>query len=419
MNYLQQFFNPRLRTIFLLGFASGLPLALSGTTLQAWFTDSGVSITTIGFLSLVGIPYVFKFLWAPFLDKYIPMDSLGIRRGWIFISQFIIVMILLIMSMQSPQDTPIVLGGLALSLAFFSASQDIAFDAYRTDLMRPQERGLGAAFSVTGYRIAMLVSGGIAWIIAEHISWQISFIFMAILMLISMLFSYRAPQPLYLNKKPLTLQQAITEPFQEFIQRNKKNGVLILLFIVIYKLGDAFAGNLSTAFLLRGVNFTLTEVGLVTKSIGLGSTLLGVFLGGIYLFKKGLYKSLLWFGILQAITNLGFVFLSLVGKKYFIMVVIIALENLAGGMGTAAFVAFLMGLCNHRYSATQFALFSALAAVGRVYVGPLAGYGVEWYGWTSFFAITVLMALPGLLILQILRQDIELLELQAPNMNKV
>jgi len=415
MNYILQYFNPRLRTIFLLGFASGLPLALSGSTLQAWYTDSGVGITTIGFLSLVGIPYVFKFLWAPVLDKFIPIKSLGIRRGWIFIAQLFIVLVLLVMAIQSPRDTPLLLGVLALSLAFFSASQDIAFDAYRTDLMKPQERGLGAAFSVTGYRIAMLVSGGIVWIIADYISWQISFISMAILMLFSMLISFRAPQPLYLNQKSLTLRQAVTEPFKEFVKRNKQNGILILVFIVVYKLGDAFAGNLSTAFLLRGINFSLTDIGLVTKTIGLGSTLLGVFLGGVFLYKKGLYRSLLWFGILQAITNLGFVFLSLVGKNYLVMVSIIALENLAGGMGTAAFVAFLMGLCDHRYSATQFALFSALAAVGRVYVGPLAGYGVEWYGWTNFFGITVLMAIPGLLILLFLRHDLEIMDTQVPN----
>jgi len=313
--WIQHFFNPRLRTILLLGFASGLPLALSGSTLQAWYSVSGVDITSIGFLSLVGIPYVFKFLWAPWLDRYIPISFLGRRRGWIFLSQILIALILLLMAFQSPHQAPIFLGLLALILAFSSASQDIAFDAYRTDLMKPAERGLGAAFSVAGYRLAMLVSSGLVLIFADHLGWQISLIFMAFCMLLAMLGTYYGPEPVYKESPPVSLQAAVTEPFVEFLSRDRNKALLILLFIVVYKLGDAFAGNLTTVFLLRGAGFSLTDVGVVSKVVGIVSTLFGVFLGGLFLYRKGLFQSLFWFGILQAITNLGFVLLSLYGKS--------------------------------------------------------------------------------------------------------
>lgn len=409
--------NPRLSTIFILGFASGLPLALSGNTLQAWYTVAGVDITDIGLLSLVGIPYVFKFLWAPVLDKYIPITFLGRRRGWIFLSQFLIVLVLIFMAFQSPKENAVLLGFLALLLAFFSASQDIAFDAYRTDLMQAKERGLGAAFSVTGYRIAMLASGSVALMIAQFYSWQISFLLMAALMLLSMVISFKAPEPIYQEKQPASIRAAVIEPFREYMQRSEHRVLLLLIFIVLYKLGDAFAGNLTPAFLLRGAGFSLTDIALVTKTVGLGATLIGVFWGGIFLYKNGLFSSLLWFGVLQALTNLGFVILSFSGKNTFLMGGVIAMEHLAGGMGTAAFVAFLMGLCHHSYSATQYALFSALAAVGRVYIGPIAGYTVAWYGWSEFFIISVVVALPGLLLLLYLRQDIQALELDKTENN--
>ena len=411
-------FNPRLRSVLLLGFASGLPLALSGSTLQAWYAISNVDIATIGFLSLVGQPYVFKFLWAPLLDRYSPPLIKNRRKSWIVLSQLALVLVILAMSFQSPEKTPVLLGFLALLLAFSSASQDIAIDAFRTDVLKPSERGLGAALSVGGYRIAMLVSGGIALVFADVIGWQLTLILMAALMAVNIVFVNFYPEPIYQKTPPLTLTLAVIEPFKEFLTRkslsttmyfNHSFGVKalwILAFIVIYKLGDAFAGTLTTAFLIRGAHFTLTEIGIAVKTIGLIATLGGVFLGGLILFRKGLYYSLMFFGLFQAFTNLGFVILSSTEKSYFLMSTVIGLENLAGGMGTAAFVAFLMGLCNHKYSATQFALFSALAAVARVYVGPMAGYGVQWLDWTWFFLVTFFMALPGLFLLKYLKNDI-------------
>lgn len=399
----EKYFNQRLLAVTLLGFASGLPLALSGSTLQAWFTVSGVDIATIGMLSLVGQPYVYKFIWSPFLDRF-SLPFADRRRGWIIISQLLLIAVLLLMAFQSPVSAPLLLGGFALMLAFASATQDIAIDAYRTDLLKPEERGLGAALSVGGYRIAMLVSGGIALIMADYWGWTITFIFMALLVAISLVSTLFSPSITYDAPQPRTMKDAVIEPFSEFISR--KNALLILLFIVLYKMGDAFAGTLTTAFLLRGVEFSLTEVGAVTKTIGLATTLGGIFVGGLILMKVGLYRSLLWFGILQALTNVGFLIMSIMAKSHLLMAIVIAMENLAGGMGTAAFVALLMGLCHHRFSATQFALFSALAAIGRVYVGPLAGYWVELYDWTTFFAITVVLSLPGLIMLMIIKTSI-------------
>ncbi len=400
---IDKYFNSRLIAVTLLGFASGLPLSLSGSTLQAWFTDSGVDIVTIGFLSLVGQPYVYKFLWSPLLDRF-SLPFADRRRGWIIISQCFLILILFSMAFQSPALAPVALGVLAMMLAFASATQDISIDAYRADLLKPRERGLGAALSVGGYRIAMLVSGGLALLMADYWGWKLTFIIMAMLIAISLISTILSPSIDLNVKTPVTLKEAVIEPFKEFI--NRPNALMILIFIVIYKMGDAFAGTLTTAFLLRGIEFTLTDVGVVTKSVGFAATLSGIFLGGLLLMKIGLYRSLLWFGILQAVTNLGFFLMSLMAKSHLLMAMVIALENLAGGMGTAAFVALLMGLCNHRFTATQFALFSALSAIGRVYVGPIAGLWVEQYGWSVFFAGTVAVALPGLFLLLLIKPSI-------------
>jgi len=428
--------NQRLRTVLLLGFASGLPLALSGSTIQAWYAVSSVDITTIGFLSLVGQPYVFKFIWAPILDRFTPNIFKNTvfasefvkhafsqrRKAWILLSQSCLVFILVLMAFQSPEKAPVFLAFLALMLAFFSATQDISIDAYRTDVLKPLERGLGAALSVGGYRVAMLVSGGLALVMADYLGWQLTILLMSALMLANCIISFFSPQPVYQQAAPASLSSAIKDPFKEFITRYspaqvsltnsllQNKAVLFLFFIVIYKMGDAFAGTLTTAFLIRGLNFSLTDIGLATKTIGLLATLIGVFWGGLFLYRKGLYLSLMWFGLLQAITNLGFVILSMSGKSHLLMMAVIGLENLAGGMGTAAFVAFLMGLCNHRYSATQFALFSALSAIARVYVGPMAGFGVEWLDWSWFFLLTFFLALPGLFLLKYLQKEIMLLD---------
>jgi len=356
-------FNRRMLTIALLGFSSGLPLALTGSTLQAWYTVSGASIVAIGMLSLVGQPYALKFLWAPFLDRFIP-PALGRRRGWIAIAQLTLVVALVIMALNNPNSHPTFLMVLALVVAFLSATQDIAIDAYRTDLLMPREWGLGAALNSGGYRIAMLVSGGMAMVLADHIGWQLTYFLMAGLVGLNVVVTYFAP-PLVGEtvRCPMNLRQAVIEPFREFLSRDAAWG--LLLFMVLYKLADAFVLVLGTAFLLRGIGFSLTDVGAIYKVVGLCAVLLGSFAGGVWMVRLSLYRALFMFGVLQGLSVIPFIALAIVGKSYNLMVLAIFVEKFCNGLLGVAFIAFLMSLCDKRYTATQFALFSSLAVSGR------------------------------------------------------
>ena len=454
-----------------LGFASGLPLALSSGTLQAWLTVEGIDIKTIGFFALAGLPYTFKFVWAPLLDRFEPR-WLGRRRGWLLITQLLLAAACWAMASFDPKTSIVALGVLAVTVAFLSASQDIVFDAYRADLLDAPERGAGAAVSVLGYRLAMLVSGGLALILADQwLGWPGAYRLMGGLFLIMALITLLAPRPevddlrirsdarrewrgfiamvaaggvawwvmnaafgAILPERPdrfvklatdtFTLLGAFAaalmaarkagfpsfvEPWDAFFTRRR--AVALLGLIVLYKLGDAFAGSLSTAFLIRGAGFTATEVGAVNKALGLIATIVGALAGGALLSRLSLFRALMVFGILQAISNFGYWLIAVSPKSYSLMAAAIGIENLCGGLGTAAFVAFLMALTDRRFSAAQYALLSALAAVGRVYVGPASGVLVEAFGWPTFFILTVLAALPGLLLLYWLRPEV--IELDA------
>ncbi len=383
-----------------LGFASGLPLALTAGTLQAWLTVAGLDLRTIGIVTLVGLPYTLKFLWSPLMDRFVP-PWLGRRRGWMVATQLGLIAGIAAMAVTGPADAIWALSVLAIAVAFLSASQDIAFDAYRADVLLARERGIGAGISVTGYRIAMLISGAVALILSDHIGWQSTYLLMASLMLIGVATTLLSPEPSSAITPPRTLSEAVWGPIREFFSRSPAVGLLLL--IVLYKVGDAFAGTLTTAFLIRGVGFSPTEVGVINKGMGLLATLFGALTGGALMARMGLFRALLLFGLLQAVSNLSFMVLAWTGKSYLVMVSAVAFENLSGGMGTAAFVALLMSLCDHRYTATQFALLSALGALGRVFVGPPSGYLVETVGWVVFFFITFLAALPGLGLLWRLR----------------
>jgi PAT family beta-lactamase induction signal transducer AmpG len=401
---MNQLLNPRVVTVLFLGFSSGLPLALSGGTLQAWLTVEDVDIKTIGLFSLVGLPYTLKFLWSPLMDRFV-IPIFGRRRGWIALSQLALIGLILGMSVTSPQNGLWFLALLAFCLTFVSASQDVAIDAYRTEVLREPERGMGAAVSVTGYRVAMLVSGALALILSEYLGWRATYMLMALIMSIGVVAVWLGPEPDDPGTPPASMKDAVEGPFKEFFSRT---GVWSLLaLIVLYKLGDAFAGSLTTTFLIRGVNFSVGEVGAINKGMGLASTIIGALFGGVLMARLRLFKALLIFGILQAVSNLSFMILALVGKSYPLMIFTIAFENLAGGMGTAAFVAFLMVLCNHNYTATQFALLSALASLGRVFVGPLSGVLVDGMGWAVFFFTTFLFALPGLVLLWIMKEVVK------------
>jgi PAT family beta-lactamase induction signal transducer AmpG len=330
------------------------------------------------------------------MDRY-SLPGFDRRRSWIFFSQCLLIVVVILMAFSDPANSIHMMGILALSIAFLSASQDIAFDAYRADLLTEKERGMGAGISVTAYRIALIVSGAGVLIMADHIGWQAAFLVISMLFLFGMAGVFLGPNVGRDIRPPATLDEAVIQPFVEFLKRD--SAWLFLLLIVLYKLGDAFAGALTTVFLISGLGFSVSDVGVINKFIGLVMTIMGALLGGVLMFRIGLFYALLWFGLLQAITNLGFMVLAWYGKSYAGAVIVIGMENFAGGMGTAAFVALLMALCNHRYTATQFALLSALAAIGRVFVGPPSGHLVVWSGWTEFYFITFLAALPGLILL--------------------
>jgi PAT family beta-lactamase induction signal transducer AmpG len=401
--------SPRVIPLLVLGFASGLPLALTGGTLQAWATLTDVSLQNIGFLTLIGSAYTLKFLWAPLVDRYAP-PVLGRRRSWIFFTQLLLGAAIACMGFYSPADSLTMLAMLAVLVAFLSATQDIAFDAYSTDVLRKEERAAGAAVKVLGYRLAMIVSGGLALILADQwLGWGNTYFAMGGLMALCAIATVLAPEPEVVARAPRSLRIAVVEPLMEFFRR--RGAVTILLLIVLYKLGDAFAGALSTTFLLRGAGFTGTEVGAVNKAFGLAATIVGALAGGAFMTRLGLYRSLMLFGVLQAVSNFGYWVLAVTPPHIASMAVVVAVENLCGGLGTAAFVALLMALCNQQFSATQFALLSALSAVGRTYLaGPLTPPLVESIGWPGFFVITVLIAVPGLLLLYARRAEIRELD---------
>ena len=514
----------RLLVVTLLGFASGLPLALTGQAMQAWLATAGLDIAAIGLLSIVGLPYTFKFLWAPLMDRF-ELPGLGRRRGWIVLTQLALAGVLWLLAATSPTEATRAFALIAVCVAFVSASQDVVIDAYRTDLLPAAERGMGASLNVMGYRLAMIVSGGVALIWTDAAqgggwTWPEVYRLMALLMagaaVLSAVVLPRLP-PLPPGARPQTtaarqdllgfaavlaavavgylvtdrfggaIAGAITAPLLEgsalpaaLRQRwadlatlllgiaftlplaawaarrarftTLQNGlasyfaqpgaVAFLIFIVLYKLGDAFAGALMTPFLLKSMAYSSAEVGVVNKVIGLWLTIGGALLGGLLMLRIGLWRALFVFGVLQMASNLGFWWLAhptLGGKGllpgftlpafdwWFVklaqpapvdggLLMVVAFENLSGGMGTAAFLAFMMALCNQRFTATQFALLSAFASVGRVWVGPLAGVLAESIGWPTFFVLSTLMAAPALVMLWALRGAVEALD-GAPPIN--
>ncbi|NJO43206.1 MAG: AmpG family muropeptide MFS transporter [Cyanobacteria bacterium CRU_2_1] len=382
----------------LLGFASGLPLFLTSRTLQAWMTIEGVDLKSIGLFSLVALPYSLKFLWAPLLDRFIP-PFLGRRRGWLVITQVALVGMIAVMSLQNPSETLQLLAVNALLIAFFSASQDIAFDAYRSDVLDEPEMGAGAAVTVLGYRIALLVTGSLALILADHIPWTMVYLLMAGVMALSLLFSIAAPEPTLNDRPPETLLEAVYLPLREFFGRSGiLRATLMLVFIVLYKLGDAFVNIMATPFLLQ-TGFSQTDIGAIQGGMGLLATIVGALLGGALLSQLGINRSLWVFGGLQAVSNLAYYILAQLGQNYPFMVIAINIENFCAGLGTAAFVAFLMSLCNPQFSATQFALLSSLMAVSRDILVAPAGQLADLTGWSLFFLISIVAALPGLLLL--------------------
>jgi MFS transporter, PAT family, beta-lactamase induction signal transducer AmpG len=386
--------------ILLLGFSSGLPLFLTSTTLQAWMTKEGVSLASIGLFSLVALPYSLKFLWSPLLDRYVP-PFMGRRRGWLVITQIALILTISLMFFQQPKQALQLLAVNAIAIAFFSASQDIAFDAYRTDVLDEPEMGAGAAITVLGYRLALVITGSLALVLADQLSWPVVYLFMAGLMLVGLVSTFFAPEPTKPIHAPENLLDAVVLPFRDFFQSHRDFlGVVILLFITLYKFGDAVLNNMSTPFLLK-TGFSQTDLGVIRGGMGIVATLVGTLVGGSLMTKLGIYKSLWVFGVLQCLSNVGYLAIALSGKNYDLLVLSINIENFCGGMGTAAYVAYLMSLCNPSFTATQYALLSSLMAVSRDILIAPAGKVAEMTGWTNFMILSIVAAIPGLLLLPV------------------
>lgn len=396
-------------TLFSLGFSSGLPFALTSTTLQAWLTVENINIKTISFFSLVGQAYIFKFLWSPIMDFY-TFPFLGKRRSWLLLSQILLFICITSISFISPSKNLSLLILLVILIAFFSASQDIIFDAWKTDVLLPEERASGAAISVLGYRIAMLVSGGLAlWLADYYLGWPLTYRLIAILMIPGIITTlYYTKDSEKINFQPKSLKQSIILPLYDFFSRN--HAWLILSLLTLYKLGDAFASSLSTSFLIRGIGFSAGEVGFMNKTLGLLAIIIGTLYGGVIVQRFTSFKALMFFGILQTISNFSYCLLSFTDKKTYSMAIAIFIENLCGSMGTASFIAFLMILCNKSFSATQFALLSSLSAIGRVYIGLASGWFVEIWGWSKFYVFSIFVTIPGLIILLGCKKTIENLQ---------
>lgn len=415
--------------ILLLGFASGLPFALTDDAFRGWMTKAQLDLRTIGWFTLVTLPYSLKFLWSPFLDRYIP-PFLGRRRGWMVVTQLSLMAIILVLAGQmaaitqrSPDQRGFslqLLAFTALGLAFLSATQDIAIDAYRADVLAERETGAGASLGILGYRIALLLTGWIAFNLADQISWHWVYVVMAVLLGIGVFASVWAPEPSHRDRPPETLQQAVVLPFQEFVQRlGWRHALFTLIFIILFRLGDAMVAKMAVPFLGgKGLGFSDADIGTIRQGMGLIATIVGTLAGGAVLSKIGIQRSLWVFGTLQAVSNLGYYLLAVIGPNLTAMVIAINVENFCSGLATAGFVGFLISLCNPRFSATQFALLSSLMAVGRdLIAGPLAGElaqrlpdwvaghpsiwiaGATGQGWALFFLITLAAALPGLLLL--------------------
>jgi MFS transporter, PAT family, beta-lactamase induction signal transducer AmpG len=392
------FRSRRMAVVFLLGFSSGLPLVLTGTTLAQWLIDDQVSLEQIAAFVWVGLAYSFKFAWAPLLDRF-ELPFLGRRRGWILVFQLALVGTLLWMASSDPADDPWRFAMIAVIVAFCSASQDVVIDAYTTDILEADERAAGAAVSVLGYRVAMLLAGSLALVLADHFSWHAVYTWMACAMAIGIAGTLLAVEPTGPERPPRTIAAAIVLPFRELWNRLGWRGALLLLGLAVtYKFGEQFAGVMTGAFYRREIGFTKTELGIANKAVGFAAIAIGGGIGGICVARYGLRRMLVVFGIAQALTHVAYLVIAIVGKNLPVFVVAIFIENASAAMATSAFVGALMAACSMSVSATQYALLTSLSSVGGRIFGPLAAGVVEWLGWKGFFLATIAMAIPGIVL---------------------
>jgi PAT family beta-lactamase induction signal transducer AmpG len=395
MHMIKVIFSRRMFVAFIMGFASGLPLLLTITVLQAWMKEEGVDLTVIGIMSLVGIPYTVKFLWAPVMDRF-TIPFLGRRRGWLLIAQIALICSIAGLGFTNPGKNPWLVAFAAFLVTFFSASQDIVVDAYRREDLSDEELGLGSSLYVNGYRVGMLLASGGGLIMADHMSFTMVYLIMAACMLPGVITTLLTPEPIITAGTPKNMKEAVLNPLVDYFKR--KGAILILAFILLYKIGDAMASAMTTPFYLD-IGFTKTEIGAIVKLFGFWATIIGGLVGGMLMLRLKINRSLWIFGFLQAVSTAGFALLARIGHNIPALAGVIAFENLSSGMGTAAYVAFIASITNKKFTATQYALLSSLVGVPRVLASAPTGYLAKNIGWVGFFIFCTLIAIPGILLL--------------------
>ncbi|OWY26769.1 AmpG family muropeptide MFS transporter [Herbaspirillum robiniae] len=394
----RQYLNRRMLICVFLGFTSGLPLFILLSLLQAWLAKSGLNVKTLGLFALVMFPYTWKFVWSPLMDRF-HFGRMGRRRGWMFFTQLLLFLGIGAMGMLDPLTEVGAIAFMASVVAFLSASQDIAIDAFRREILPDEELGLGSAIHVNAYKLSGMVPGALSLVLADRMPWPTVFWVTAAFMLPGLLCSLLVKEPKVYGTPPKSLSDAVVLPFREFIARGGwGNALWVLGFIFLYKLGDSMATALATKFYID-LGFSMTEIGVVSKTTSLWASVAGGILGGIWMVKLGINRGLWVFGVLQAIPILGFAWLAHVGADLPVLAVVIGLEAFGVGLGTTAFVAYIMRETDPRYTATQFALFTSLMAVPRTFVNSSVGYIVAETGWLNFFLICFVLALPGMLML--------------------
>ena len=394
----QAILNRRMLICVFTGFTSGLPLYILFQLVPAWLRVEGVGLKEIGFFALVQIPYAWKFLWSPVIDRF-TLPFLGHRRGWMLVMQLVLLVSIATLGFLKPGISIWTIAYLSAAIAFFSASQDIVLDAYRRELLPDVELGLGNTIHVQAYRLSGLVPGALALILADHMAWHSVFIIVALFMCIGIGMTLVIDEAIANPDPPKTMVDAVIEPFKEFIQRRGLNSaLLILLFLFCYKLGDSMATALQSPFYID-VGFSLTQIGTIAKFASLVAAIFGGLVGGVLMIKLGINRALWLFGIVQIVSILGFAVLSEVGANPWVLGVTVSLEYLGVGLGTAAFVAFIARSTNPMFAATQFALLTAVASLPRILASSVTGVIVERVGWTNFFLLCTALAIPGMLLL--------------------
>ncbi|HLX30880.1 MAG TPA: AmpG family muropeptide MFS transporter [Casimicrobiaceae bacterium] len=391
--------NRRMLICVFTGFSSGLPLYLLINLLPAWLRSEGVDLKTIGFFALIQLPYTWKFVWSPLLDRY-ALPIFGRRRGWMLATQLVLLVSIPLFGALHPQADIMTIVALSTIVAFFSASQDIVLDAFRREILPDPELGLGTSIHVNAYRVSSLVPGALALILADRMPWSAVYLMTALFMLPGIAMTLAVSEPRLVRGRPTNLREAIVEPFHEFIARNGvRNALIVLLFIFLYKLGDSMATALATPFYLD-MGFSKTDIGVIAKNAGLWASVIGGLLGGLWMVKIGINRALWLFGIVQVVSILGFAWLAYVNRPdRMLLALVIAFEALGVGLGTAAFTAFIARTTDPRYTATQYALFTSLAAVPRTVINASTGWVVEQTGWLDFYLLCTFLALPGMALL--------------------